>query len=599
MMGSALKSLDFADVADDAAIVAAVGVAAPKAKLPPGFSYQKNGLYFTTDGDEPKVYRVAGKLDVLAQTRDDAGSNWGLLLRWDDDDGKEHRWAMPREMLAGDGTEIRAKLYRDGCYVAPGQARTKLVEFLGQVTIDTRALAVDRVGWAGPAFALPDRTIADTPNNRVLYQGSASQKHPYVTRGDLRGWQEAVAKYGDGNSRVALALSAAFVGPLLALLGEEGGGVNFRGKSSIGKSTVLIAAGSVWGRPDEYVRQWRATSNGLEGVAVQHSETLLCLDELGQLDGKEAGSVAYMLANGSGKARAGRSGAARASASWRVMFLSSGEISLADLAGRDGRSGRRSAAGQEVRILDIEADAGSGLGLFEKLHGIVGAETLSRTIKEGAALHYGVAGPAFVEALAPDRDRIALHAKAGIDAFIQNVVPASADGQVRRAARRFALIAMAGEVAIGLGILPWAKGEAKRAAASVFTSWLDGRGGVGSSEDREAVSRVRGFLEAHGSSRFEPLDRDPDSTFDPKTINRAGFVETVDGLRQYLIMAEAWKNEVCAGCSPSNVARALADHGHLSKDGEGKLSIPRALPGMGKARVYVVKASIFGGEDAA
>jgi Domain of unknown function (DUF927) len=42
---------------------------------------------------------------------------------------------------------------------------------------------------------------------------------------------------------------------------------------------------------------WKATANGLEGVAVVHSDARLCLDEIAQLtNSKEAGDVAYMLA---------------------------------------------------------------------------------------------------------------------------------------------------------------------------------------------------------------------------------------------------------------------------------------------------------------
>ena len=64
-----------------------------------------------------------------------------------------------------------------------------------------------------------------------------------------------------------------------------GGGIHFRSASSTGKSTALHVAGSVWGGGDAtgYVRSWRATANGLEGVALNHCDTLLCLDELSQL----------------------------------------------------------------------------------------------------------------------------------------------------------------------------------------------------------------------------------------------------------------------------------------------------------------------------
>ncbi len=66
-----------------------------------------------------------------------------------------------------------------------------------------------------------------------------------------------------------------------------------------------------------------------------------------------AGAAAYMLANGQGKARAGRSGTARASARWRVTILSSGEISLADKA---AEVRERIRAGQDIRLLDVPVD---------------------------------------------------------------------------------------------------------------------------------------------------------------------------------------------------------------------------------------------------
>jgi hypothetical protein len=75
--------------------------------------------------------------------------------------------------------------------------------------------------------------------------------------------------------------------------------------------------------------------------------------------------AAYLLANGQGKARAARNGTVRAPQRWRVLFLSAGEESLAGLM---ARAGKQPTAGQEIRLADIEADAGQGLGLFDVLH---------------------------------------------------------------------------------------------------------------------------------------------------------------------------------------------------------------------------------------
>lgn len=71
-----------------------------------------------------------------------------------------------------------------------------------------------------------------------------------------------------------------------------------------------------------------------------------------------ASPVAYMLANGAGKVRSDKNGCARKRLSWRLLFLSTGEISLA---AHIEQSGKRARAGQEARILDIPADTIYGI----------------------------------------------------------------------------------------------------------------------------------------------------------------------------------------------------------------------------------------------
>lgn len=62
----------------------------------------------------------------------------------------------------------------------------------------------------------------------------------------------------------------AFAASLLQPLGEESGGFNLYGGSSMGKTTAQIVAGSVWGGGtlSGFVRSWRATLNGVEGMAA-------------------------------------------------------------------------------------------------------------------------------------------------------------------------------------------------------------------------------------------------------------------------------------------------------------------------------------------
>ena len=556
---------------------------APEAEFPAGYRMTASGLVFEMDNEKRLL---AGPFTVLAQSRDKHGNAWGLLVEWRDADNQPHRVSIPKAELVGDGVAVRRAMADGGLFVAPGhKERTLLLSFLAQVRIDRRARAVPRVGWADNAFALPDRTIAPAgERNLVVYQGALTAEHDYRTAGTLDGWQDEVAEPCAGNSRLVLALSAAFVGPLLEVAGAEGGGIHLRGASSIGKSTALKAAASVWGGPG-IVRQWRATANGLEAVAEQASETLLVLDELAQLDTREAGQAAYLLANGTGKARANASGDARACRTWRVFFLSSGELSLAEHAASDGR-GWRSPAGQEVRILDLEADAGQGLGLFDTLGNAADGETLARSITAGAAAHYGDAGPAFVEALLSGMDKLGSELRRFMDRFTGEHCPLGATGQVQRALRRFALIAAAGELAVQKGILPWGQGEAEQAAKRCFAAWLAGRGGEGAAEDMAALEQVRQFLQAHGGSRFQPIDKDAGYV----VHNRVGFTrQTTLGETEFLIPAEQWKGEVCQGLSATRVAKLLAERGALVPDSQSKSSQTVKLPDLGRTRCYVLR----------
>jgi hypothetical protein len=130
-------------------------------KLPYGYSFSDRGLMWKDpdDVDKPALH-VAGCFDIEAMTRNGDGNGWGLLLRWKDHDGRDHRFALVHELLAGDGLEARRILTSQGFYIAPNPAaRSKFNAFLLQVTSPNRALSTESVGWNGDAFVLPDDCI--------------------------------------------------------------------------------------------------------------------------------------------------------------------------------------------------------------------------------------------------------------------------------------------------------------------------------------------------------------------------------------------------------------------------------------------------------
>src|SRR5205085_190565 len=107
----------------------------------------------------------------------------------------------------------------------------------------------------------------------------------------------------------------------------------------------------------------------------------------------------------------------------------------ADKVAEDGR-GKRLAAGQQVRIVDIPADPGAGLGLFEELHEFSSAESLARHLNTSAAQFYGSAAPRFLSSIAGDLDAIRSAASEHVRTFVDSYVPPGADGQVHRVAQR-------------------------------------------------------------------------------------------------------------------------------------------------------------------
>jgi putative DNA primase/helicase len=543
-------------------------------------------------------------LRVLALTRDRAASEWGYLLRIIDADGNIHLWPMPAAMLAGDGTQMREHLLRLGVRLAPGTAaRRWLVEYLVTTHTKDRARCVTQPGWNGRAFVLPSETFGDTQGETVVFQTAGRHDDPFRVGGDLDGWREGVAAAARGNSRLVFGLSAAFAGPLLHLTGSEGGGFHFRGASSTGKSTLLFMAGGVWGGGGigGFVRTWRATSNALEGIAAIHSDTLLCLDEMGQGEGRQVGEIAYMLAQGQGKGRMTRDASIRAVAEWRVFFISSGEVGVADKVAEDGRS--RVMAGQAVRVIDLPADAGAGAGIFETVPDGLTPAAFAQRLKAAALAHHGHAGRAWLKALTDDPEAAGRRAIELQQAFIEAHSPSAADGQVTRAAGRFGLVAAAGEMVVAAGVLPWATGEATQAAARLFRDWIEARGGTGSLEAEQHVAAVRRFIEAHGASRFQPMGRLVDGADDgvhpDKIINRAGFrrrAETGDGF-EHLILPETWRAEVCAGLDAAAVARTLIERGFMAPGEAGKAARKVRLPGFeGAVRAYVIRPNILAAE---
>ena len=553
------------------------------------FDVSPKGVFFIEadkDGEERTQTWICSPLYVRAKTRDNNSNAWGRLLEWRDDDQVQHQWPMPLELLQGDGSDVRRELARQGLHIATSKrARDLLAAYLQRWPVEKRARCVERLGWHGAVYVTPEQTIGQG-DEIVVFQNTHAIKPAFAISGTAEEWRDSVAALASGNSRLVFALSVAFAGALVNMAGEDyAGGFHLRGASSTGKSTVLKAAASVWGNPSDYPRTWRATANGLEGLAALHNDGLLILDELSQINPKEIGEAAYLLANGQGKARATRTGAARQSAQWRLLFLSAGEESLADLM---TQAGKKTNAGQEICLADIEIDAGADMGAFEALHDKPSPNAFSLAVKDAATRCHGAVGIEWLRKIVAHRPGLAKFITDRIREFMEEYVPNNADGQAQRVARRFALVATAGELATHYGLTGWKENEAIDAAQKCFAVWLEAFG-TGNRVERALLEQVKAFFEAHGSSRFEPINTEQ------CIHNRAGFYRDVHGERQYLVLTEAFKNEVCRGFDSKWAAKVLVKAGWLEPDGNRMTQKPR-IPGYGTPRCYVFTGRMWEGE---
>jgi len=539
-------------------------------KLRPGVWYHGQSQDKQSGEYLPFDEWLCGPLHVEAVTRNEGqDGDYGRLLRFRNADRRELTWAMPNELLAGKPDSILSVLLGMGLDI-DYQRRAKVCQYIAAQYPKDRVIAATSTGWhTRELFIMPRQNIG---KGKAIFQSEAANGDDYRQGGTLEGWQDSIGAKCEGNPLLVLSVCASLAGPLLYHVQRQGGGFHIVGDSSTGKSSAILAGASVWGHGENFKRTWRATGNGLEGIASQRNDTLLALDEIGEADPREIGAVVYAMANGTGKARASRNGSARAAKRWRVMLFSSGELGLSALM---AEGGKRSRAGQEIRLLDIPARR--AFGAWDNLHGMTGGREFSDAIQRASVTHYGHAGPQFIRKL------LELGEQEDLPALLAQFCTQypSTNGQESRAAERFALVAMAGELAITFGILPLPVGAARDAMLELFNVWQAGRG-QGPSEDRQILRAVADFIARHGDTRFSSAD-DPQS----EAMDRAGYWEDSPSGRLYLFNRPGLE-DAAKGYDLGRVVLALETVGAIAKRGTGKHQAQKRLPDGSRPWLYFI-----------
>lgn len=492
---------------------------------------------------------ICGPLQVMATTACD-GLGFGRQIRFRNTQGDICEWVMPMSMLSGSGDEVRREFLQRGLAISTRKAeREALNEYLMNAMPSKFLQLASATGWFNESlFILPRNKIG---SGDVLFKGENTLDADYASSGTLEQWQSLIGGKCHGNPLLLLAIGAALAGPLLNRLGMLGGGFHFLGDSSCGKSTLLAVAASVWGHADIFKRTWRATDNGLEGLASQRNDTLLVLDELGEADPYTVGKTVYALANGTGKARASRDGSAKETRHWRVMVLSSGERCLADVM---QEAGKKTNVGQELRLVSVGATR--TYGCWDDLHGEVGGAEFSNALQKASKETYGHLGPKFVASIIGN-------SKVNINELYQEELQKlqAHNGKSARVAERFAAIALALELAAEWELLPIVAGTGSLIAAQLFSEWSGGNSGV--TEDEIIAAEVIKFIELEGGSAFADISRE-------RYQKGAGWKKKgCDGVTTWMFTSAGLEGAV-KGYGLNRILKALEAIGMLSEKDAGR-----------------------------
>ena len=392
---------------------------APELEMPTGFSLREDAttkmLQDRDENGEKKMHEVViahAPVLIAARLRDiDLGTE-SLDMCFRRSDGWHH--AVVDRAVALDSRQI-TQLASRGFPVASTTAKY-LVEYLHDLEgLNFQRIPTTRstshLGWQGKEgelgflcgrrLILPNGSVAlhddreDGSTASVAFVGSAPGDEQIAdsiyAKGSMAGWLSAIrpiAKF----PRVLLGLYVSFVPPLLRILGAPNFIIDWWNRTSTGKTTVLRAAASVWGNPDEqaadsFVGSWDATTVSIERICSVKSGLPLILDETKRVkDPKLVGNVLYEVAQGRGRSRGNVKSIARTGA-WRTVLLSTGEGPATSFT-QDG--------GTRARTLEIHGNP----------FGRVDAESteLVHKINLELKVHFGHAGPLFVQWLIENVD---------------------------------------------------------------------------------------------------------------------------------------------------------------------------------------------------
>lgn len=461
------------------------------------FSVGEDCLTFQDEGGTVQV--TATRVHVSFMCSEANGKGHGFCLTWLNRNGKECSKVITMPRLVSDWTALLGELSDEGLFVlSPRHLKQYLLETCSRTTLPEVRL-ITEIGFFplnpedldGPyGFMLPsgailpvEASLGKVKASELRYRAPFEHKAlaAYQVSGTHEEWKEGIAP-AEGNTLVVFCTCAVLGAVMLKVYGGENCGFHLYGLSSTGKSTAAQVGMSVLGcaadpqsssKPTTF-GSWSATDNGREIMAACANGAALFLDELDSSP-KGASLTVYPLLNGVGKVRMRGTGSMALQHAWRLMVLSTGELSLYERIMREPQ--REAMLGELSRFLDIPVDNLSRNALLT----VEQAQALALQLKQRSGEYYGSACVAFVQWLFahyPTQGGLRAALLKAIDTAQVELVERLASRRHLRAAhkraiRHFALVLAVGRWAAE-GVLPFSVASIESAVFAMADAWCDG-----------------------------------------------------------------------------------------------------------------------------
>lgn len=389
---------------------------APKLVVPRGYAVSDRGVARweakskSTDGDPSAGYEfeeipvLSCPVQVLGRVVDDAGVNH-MVLAWRGATGWQQR-VMVRSVLAD--ARLIKQLADYGLPVRTDNA-AGLVKFLGayeeaNLSELPAARGATAMGWAdretfiwGNKVISPRAIVEPDDKNPATWASAgwvrlkSTSEDGWVeglrAEGEFRRWRDAIdrVKY---LPRITLALLVSFAAPLLFRLGVRASSfvVDFHGTTSVGKTTTLRYAASIWGQPfmgpDSLVTSWSSTYTYLELTIGRRRHLPLFVDDTKDARGKTTvPALLSTIGNGRGRGRGTADAQVRQTGAWQTTCISTGEAPAVSFS---------EGGGERTRTMEVEGSPFDGLD-------VPVARGLIAEVEVALQSNFGHAGPLLVQ----------------------------------------------------------------------------------------------------------------------------------------------------------------------------------------------------------